>query len=77
MGNKKCENRMKNILLLDRNFKSEALIWVIKSDLFDVFSNYFVLDDYRLDAKIEQTGGGFVLSCRLECEKIKCLNHIN
>ena len=77
MGNDKFENRVRNILLLDRNFKSEALIGVIKSDLFDVFSNYFVLDDYRLDAKIEQTGQGFVLSCRLECEKIKCVNHLN
>lgn len=77
MGNDKFEKRLKNILLLDKNFKSESLVGVIKSDLFDMLSNYFVLDDYKLDAKIDQTNSGFIFSCRLECEKIKCLNHIN
>jgi len=76
MENAKFESRIKNILLLDRNFKSDSLIGVIKSDLFDVLSNYFILDDYKLDAKIDQTENGFVFSCKLECEKIKCLNHL-
>lgn len=71
------ENRIKNILLLDRNFKSESMVGVIKSDLYDLLSNYFVLDDCPIDVKIDQTQNGFAFSCYVECEKIKCLNRIN
>ena len=77
MENKVLRSRMKNILLMDRNFKSESLVGVIKSDLFDVLSNYFVLDDFPIEVKIDQTPNGFAFSCHVECEKIKCLNRIN
>lgn len=76
MENKNLESRIKNMLLIDKNFKSETLIGVIKSDLFDLLSNYFVLDSCPIEVRLEQTKNGFAFSCDFECEKIKVLNRI-
>ena len=77
MENKILSDRIKKLLFEDRAVKSDTLIGVLKSDLFDLFSNYFVLDKYHLDANLEQTDGGFVFSCKLDFDKIKSLNHLN
>ena len=68
--------RLKDVLRNDKKLKTDGLIGVLKSDLFDLLENYFILEDCEIDVKIEQKEDQVTFSCVALCEKIKPLNYI-
>lgn len=68
--------RLKNVLRKDKTLKTEGLIGVLKSDLYDLLENYFVLDDCEIAVAIEQKNDQIFFSCNTVCEKIKAINYI-
>lgn len=70
------ESRVKSVLSGDYSKKSSMITDVIKSDVFNVLSNYFELDSDKLVINIEQSGEIYVIKMLAHAKNIKSVNYL-
>ena len=67
-----CENRLKNMLVLDKQEAPQKIDRLLKSELLFVFKNYFDIcaEDLLLDISID-ANGKYLISVNAESRNIK------
>ncbi len=73
---KEAEERLKSVISKDENLKTEKIFKVLKSDLIEVLSDYFIFDEANLMLKLDATGENVMVNIFCKAEKVKSLNYI-
>ena len=73
-GKRKNENleRLQNVLISDKQFNSKKLESIIKSDIFNMLSNYCVLEPKDLQVEIQlQKNGEYQFYISAKSDRLK------
>lgn len=74
----KCENRLKNIMLMDKQEVPQRIVRVVKAELLYVLKNYFDVSSENMSVDISLNATGqYVLSMIMESDSIKVVNTLN
>ncbi|MBE5736527.1 MAG: hypothetical protein E7356_04175 [Clostridiales bacterium] len=74
----KCENRLKNIMLMDKQEVPQRIVRVVKAELLYVLKNYFDVSSENMSVDISLNATGqYVLSMVMESDSIKVVNTLN
>ena len=74
----KCENRLRNVMLMDKQEVPLRIVRVVKAELLYVLKNYFDVasENMSVDISLNATGQ-YVLSMVMESDSIKVVNTLN
>lgn len=65
-------NRLKKVLISDKHFNPENIKRVLKSDIFNVLTNYTDVLPENLNLEIEiLENGDYEIICRAVCKRLK------
>lgn len=74
----KCESRLKNIMLMDKQEVPQRIVRVVKVELLYVLRNYFDVSSENMSVDISLNATGqYVLSMIMESDSIKVVNTLN
>ena len=74
----KCESRLKNIMLMDKQEVPQRIVRVVKAELLYVLKNYFDVSSENMSVDISLNATGqYVLSMIMESDSIKVVNTLN
>ena len=74
----KCESRLKNIMLMDKQEVPQRIVRVVKAELLYVLKNYFDVSSENMSVDISLNATGqYVLSMVMESDSIKVVNTLN
>ena len=74
----RCENRLKNIMLMDKQEVPQRIVRVVKAELLYVLRNYFDVSSENMSVDISLNATGqYVLSMIMESDSIKVVNTLN
>ena len=72
-----CENRLKNMLIKDKQDNPQKVTGVLKSEILYVLKNYMEIKDYDLDVDINIGADGYYhLIIQADCKNIKTVSYI-
>ena len=70
MKNTVLNNRIKNMLMTDRLHCKQGLQDLIKSQAFDMLSDFFELEDEKILVKIDTDNDGYIITIKAKAIRV-------
>ncbi|MBQ4558052.1 MAG: cell division topological specificity factor MinE [Clostridia bacterium] len=73
-----CENRLKKMLIKDKQDSPQKVTGVLKSEILYVLKNYMEVKDYDIDVDITISDNGYYkLIIQADCRNLKTVSYIS